>query len=165
MSYSGEHCLHLFDRNLYAQSKSRMVLPVILFSRSLKFSSVQIKEVSPVTSRGPSQQFWRHDVRIARDYNATMGERDGEHLRYAFLIHYVYLRPLWRPAQAIDISRSVYSQSKNSRCKSRIFSTTISTSSVMARGGHFLGLSLDLAPRGSNQKKGLGQSRPWLYTI
>ncbi|XP_063702328.1 uncharacterized protein LOC134832273 [Culicoides brevitarsis] len=37
---------------------------------------LKIKEVSPVASRG-QRQFWKHDIKIARDYNKTLHPNDS----------------------------------------------------------------------------------------
>lgn len=39
----------------------------------------QIKEVAPVVSKS-QQQFWKHDVKVARDYNKTIKRTDNDKL-------------------------------------------------------------------------------------
>ena len=51
----------------------------------LAFSHVfQVKEVAP---RNPKdeEQFWKHDIKIARDYNRTFSEHDGDELQMRFV--------------------------------------------------------------------------------
>lgn len=49
---------------------------------------LKIKEVSPVASRG-QRQFWKHDIKIARDYNKTLHPNDSYTIALADeLAHY-----------------------------------------------------------------------------
>ncbi|KAG4073563.1 hypothetical protein HA402_000787 [Bradysia odoriphaga] len=41
---------------------------------------LKIKEVAPMASKN-QQQFWKHDVKVARDYNKTLGAGEGVSLR------------------------------------------------------------------------------------
>ncbi|GBO30052.1 hypothetical protein AVEN_40447-1 [Araneus ventricosus] len=45
----------------------------------------QIKEVAPNTTEPAVSRFWKHDVKVARDYNKTLGENEGEDLGKQFL--------------------------------------------------------------------------------
>lgn len=39
---------------------------------------MQIKEVAPMSSRDKSRTFWKHDIKIARNYNRTIQKEDDE---------------------------------------------------------------------------------------
>ncbi|GIY96751.1 uncharacterized protein CEXT_450201 [Caerostris extrusa] len=43
------------------------------------------KEVAPNTTEPAISRFWKHDVKVARDYNKTLGENEGEDLGKQFL--------------------------------------------------------------------------------
>lgn len=40
----------------------------------------QIKEVAPLSTSDEQRQFWKHDIKIARDYNKTLHTEDGSSL-------------------------------------------------------------------------------------
>ncbi|CAL1277622.1 unnamed protein product [Larinioides sclopetarius] len=46
---------------------------------------LKIKEVAPNTTEPAVSRFWKHDVKVARDYNKTLGENEGEDLGKQFL--------------------------------------------------------------------------------
>ncbi|XP_042897542.1 uncharacterized protein [Parasteatoda tepidariorum] len=46
---------------------------------------LKIKEVAPNTADQAVSRFWKHDVKVARDYNKTLGENEGEDLGKQFL--------------------------------------------------------------------------------
>lgn len=54
------------DRNHLFEGARRGFLNVFLLIILLK--PIQIKEVAPIVSRS-QRQFWKHDVKVARDYN------------------------------------------------------------------------------------------------
>ncbi|GFS80926.1 uncharacterized protein NPIL_62451 [Nephila pilipes] len=46
---------------------------------------LKVKEVAPNTTEPAVSRFWKHDVKVARDYNKTLGENEGEDLGKQFL--------------------------------------------------------------------------------
>lgn len=45
----------------------------------------QIKEVAPITSKDKAgKQFWRYDIKIARDYNRTLVNENARILHQQF---------------------------------------------------------------------------------
>ncbi|XP_035233771.1 uncharacterized protein LOC118205589 [Stegodyphus dumicola] len=46
---------------------------------------LKVKEVAPNTTDAAVSRFWKHDVKVARDYNKTLGENEGEDLGKQFL--------------------------------------------------------------------------------
>ncbi|KAJ6646100.1 hypothetical protein Bhyg_01310 [Pseudolycoriella hygida] len=52
---------------------------------------LKIKEVAPMSSK-LQQKFWKHDVKVARDYNKTFGTVEGETLKESLLAELVQLQ-------------------------------------------------------------------------
>ncbi|XP_067124246.1 uncharacterized protein [Centruroides vittatus] len=46
---------------------------------------LKIKEVAPHTSIPKTSRFWKHDIKVARDYNRTFGNNEGEEMGKQFL--------------------------------------------------------------------------------
>ncbi|GBO30158.1 hypothetical protein AVEN_218945-1 [Araneus ventricosus] len=72
---------------LFAYARLYLFLALQCINSSLKGAGkiAKIKEVAPNTTEPAVSRFWKHDVKVARDYNKTLGENEGEDLGKQFL--------------------------------------------------------------------------------
>lgn len=63
----------------YSFLKVYTIIKIISLIRAikLKYFKLKIKEVAPVVSKS-QQQFWKHDVKVARDYNKTIKRTEND---------------------------------------------------------------------------------------